>query len=267
VFICRRGYNSGTQISAEMFLTDANCAPGTYKVKDYTLASCATTTSFTATMAKNDGCGWVQAQSVAKATFFASGTGDLLDCLVGHDAAGHFAIGYASIDNLSAADQGTAKRQDFRYIKVDGIVPSIENAAAGKYTFVSQSFWYAPPATVGWAAINASGQGAADLLAVITNKATGTAANNGIGTIGSVAGVNAASKMAAQGFDGGVLVIPGNNGAVPPVGSTTLTGFANSPVSTITKLGNNGTDTNNCARPMSSQSASETTAGWPVYAQ
>ena len=38
----------------------------------------------------------------------------------------------ASIDNLSAADQSTAKRQDFRYIKVDGIVPSIENAAAGK---------------------------------------------------------------------------------------------------------------------------------------
>jgi hypothetical protein len=270
MYICRRGYNSGTQISAEIYLDDKNCATGVYGVSDYISGTCVATNAANLTTAKNDGCAWIQSSGTLSAqnVWFASGTGDLLDCLAGHDAAGQFAIGFASIDNLSGAEQTTVKRQDFRYIKVDGEVPSIENAAAGKYTFVAQSFWYAPPDTAAWSAGLASGTGALDLKKLITNKPTLalTAANNGIGTVSSVVGVNGASVLTTQGFNGGVLVIPGTNGAKANVSTVNATGFASNPVSSVTKLANDGATTSNCARPMPATNATETTAGWPAYA-
>lgn len=250
VYICRRGRNSGTQMASEIFFNDTNCASGAYPFKAITGGQCAT--------ALTDGCSWTQANVTSKGVFAGNGTGDLLDCLTGHDAAGHFAIGFASIDNLSASDQSTAGRKDFRYIKVDGVVPSIENAASGKYSFLAQSFWYTAPSSAAWSAANASGAVADALVTVMTANTT-----QALGTIGSVAGVNAASKMAGQGFNGGVLVIPGVNSAVPVTGASTA--FASTPVSTVTKTSASGS-TNNCVRPLTYLGASETTAGSPTWA-
>lgn len=250
VYICRRGRNSGTEVASEIYFNDANCAAGAYPFKAISSGTCATATT--------DGCTWSQAWVSSKSVFAGNGTGDLLDCLNGHDAAGLFAIGFASVDNLSGSDQSTANRRDFRYIKVNGVVPSIENAAAGKYAYLAQSFWYAPPSSVAWSAANASGAVANALVTVMTTNST-----QALGTIGSVAGVNAASKMADQGFDGGVLVIPGNNGAAPVTGASTA--FASTPVSTVTKTSSSST-TNNCVRPVTYNLASETTAGSPTWA-
>jgi len=254
VYICRRGANSGTQKSAEIFFNDYNCGNGVYPMRSITApATTGCTTSTT------DGCSWVQSSSAAKAVFAGNGTGDLLDCLTGHDAAGHFAIGFASVDNLSGAKQSTTNRQDFRYIKVDGEVPSIENAAAGRYGFVAQSFWYAPPSGASNDPATELKTVAAALLTVMTTNST-----QSLGTVGSVAGVNAASDMAGSGlgyqnFHGGVLAIPGVNSAAPSAGSVAAI-YSTNPVSGVTKTSSGGS-TNNCIRPQYLGTASESTAG------
>ena len=69
----------------------------------------------------------------------------------------------------------------------------------------------------------------------------------GIGSLGSVVGVNAASKMVTQGFDGGVLVIPSATN-LPNNATSSSTAFASNPVSAITKAPSGST--NNCVRPV-----------------
>jgi hypothetical protein len=252
VYICRRGANSGSEKSAEVYVNDFGCGAGTYAFQAPSVPAVCTTSA-------TDGCGWTQATAVSKLVFPGNGTGDLLDCINGHDSAGHFAIGFASTDNLSGSSQSNAKRTDFRYIRVDGIVPSIENAAAGKYPFVSQSFWYAPPQAQTWSALNGSGAVADAMLTVITTNTT-----QAIGTVGSVVGVNAASVNVAQGFDGGVLVIPGTNGSVPSAANATAATFATNPVSAVWKT--QGSSTNNCVRAMQYPAATEVAAdGNPAW--
>jgi len=230
IYVCRRGHNSGTQISAEIYFNDYNCGTNTYPISNPSLGECSTEST--------DGCSWVQSSYASKTVFAGNGTGDLLDCLQGQDQAGHFAVGYASVDNGSGGDQSTTTRKDFRYVKLDDVVPSIENAAAGRYKFVAQSFWYAPPATASNAAT-----GIAATIATVLENTNGT--NDGIGSVGSVAGVASASHWTTQGFDGGVLVIPGNNGAAPSSASATQATFLANPVSMYWKT--KGT-TNNCVR-------------------
>ena len=252
LFICRRGNNSGSEKSAEVFFNDFGCAQNTYPFASPSVpALCATSAT--------DGCGWTQATGIGKLVFAGNGTGDLLDCLNGQDAAGHFAIGFASTDNLSGSAQSNVKRTDFRYIRVDGVVPSIENAASGKYPFVSQSFWYAAPKTSSWSALLASGAVADAMLTVITTNTT-----ESIGSVGSVVGVNGASVNTGQGIDGGVLAIPGVNGATPSAASATPATFAANPVSAVYKT--QGSTTNNCVRALQYPTAADVAAdGNPAW--
>jgi hypothetical protein len=239
--VCRRGLNSGTEKATEIFFNDYNCAFNAVPFTNYTNNADVSGTSIanTCATAATDGCSWSTTYSNTNSLVFpGNGTGDLLDCLVGQDQVGHLAIGFASVDNLSGADQSKTTRQDFRYIRVDGVVPSIENAAAGKYQYLAQSFWYAPPTTATWSA-TAAGANAATLVTYLTS------ATQGVGSKGSVLGVNAASKMVTQGFDGGLLIIP--SGTNTPNSNGTLTAdFAANPVSAVTKA---TTATNNCIRP------------------
>ncbi len=252
VYICRRGANSGSEVSAEIFLNDYHCGAGTNPFATISTLQCTT--------AATDGCAWTQASSYTKVVFAGNGTGDLIDCLNGHDSAGHFAIGFASTDNLSGASQSKASRRDFRYIKVDDVVPSIENAAAGKYQFVAQSLWYTPPS----GAVNDPATEGKAIAAALVGQMAGSA-TQGVGTVGSAIGVNGASVNSAQGFDGGVLVIPGQNGAVPTSASDTTTHpFSANPVSAVWKTG--GATTNNCVRttyyPTAPTSAVDGAAVW-----
>jgi hypothetical protein len=247
VYICRRGDTSGSEKAAEIFFNDQNCGFATGQILGTATNSTAICTSGTTT----DGCSWTAgtAYQTGVYSFTGSGTGDLIDCLVGQDNAGHFAIGFASVDNLPGVSNSTSTttRRDFRYIRVDGVAPSIENAAAGKYQFIAESVYYVPTTQ-----LNPVSGVAASLLSLFTSGA------QGIGSVNSVSAINAALGNAtnSQGFNSGALVIPkpGASGTAtgnlsPVAVNATTTQFAASPISTIVKQA--GGSTNNCIRAQS----------------
>ncbi len=267
VYICRRGTTSGTEKATEWFYNDIGCA--SLAPYAFLSASSAITTTLCATVA-TDGCSWTSAIAALNPVVFpGNGTGDLLDCLVGNDQAGHFAVGFASIDNAPggpSGQQSKTARQNWRYIRIDGTVPSIENTAAGKYDYFAQSFAYAAPTTVTWAA---TGNAATLLKAITTGNGTGPIS---IGSPAAVAAVNSGKKWAIDVaktvslFNGGALVIPGTtNGAVvaaPNAANATVAAFAANPVSTVFKA--KAGAVNNCLRPIVYSTGTQ--VGTPAYA-
>ncbi len=240
VFVCRRGATSGTELSTEIFFNDKNCGFNQLSFTTTDDNANPEIIQLACTTYDTDGCSWLTTygSDTNTKTFPGNGGGDLIDCLNGHDKTGHLAIGFASVDNLTGADQSNTTRRDFRYIKVDGVVPSIENAAAGRYQYISNAFWYAPPTGASWSATQ-SGAVAAQLVTYMTD------ATQGVGSKGTIAGVNAASQMAVQGFHGGVLVIPSASN-LPLAYSSTQSDFNASPISAMTKA---ISSSNNCIRP------------------
>lgn len=233
IYICRRGDTSGSEKAAEIFFDNQGCA---FNTAAFIAPATLNTTTICSSGTTTDGCAWASAYQTGVNVFTGGGTGDLLDCLVGQDNAGHFAIGFASVDNLSGSQNAKTTRNDFRYIRINGVIPSIEAAAAGKYPFIAESVYYYPTTQV-----NAPGAVASSLLSLMTGTA------QGVGTAGSVAAINAALINTTQGFNAGALVIPKTGGATPNSVTATNATFAANPVSTVVK--NAGTATNNCIRP------------------
>jgi hypothetical protein len=91
---------------------------------------------------------------------------------------------------------------DFRYIKVDGLLPSIENAASGRYPIFAQSVYTIPANS---AQSNSLSGGAALAL---QNAIIGV---HGIGYYKVVEAVNALDQWSSPNFHGGLLAIPSNS--------------------------------------------------------
>ncbi len=267
VYVCRRGSTSGTEKATEWFYDDTGCA--SVAPYGFLAASTSITTTLCATVS-TDGCSWTSSIAALNPLVFpGNGTGDLLDCLVGNDQAGHFAVGFASIDNAPgglSGQQSNTKRQNWRYIRIDGTAPSVENTAAGKWDYFAQSFAYAAPSSATWAATG----NALLLLTAITKGGGATPVS--IGSPAAVAAVNAGKKWMSDAaktvslFDGGALVIPGTlNGlvtAAPNPASAAVATFATNPVSTVFK--SKAATVNNCLRPI--VYSTTTTVGSPAYA-
>src|SRR5262249_32047279 len=129
IYVCQRGLSSGAERSAGVFFENEFCTVGT-RALDIRPATCST-----------DGCSWSPSFLAAK-NFAGAGTGDLLACLQAHDQAGQFAIGFASTLNGWGTFQSNSDRRDFRFTRVNGVAPSIENVAAGRYRWWVESVGY-----------------------------------------------------------------------------------------------------------------------------
>ncbi len=231
IFLCRRDINSGTQKTSEIVFGGNNCVGGNV--------------GFRSDGAGDPGSSWTQPASVATIpnTFSGASTGAVLNCLQGVDQLGGFAIGYASVDN-GWGSKGTTNAttgigtQDFRYVKVDGAVSSIENAASGKYKYWAQSSLYLPGAGGGHNKATGDALIVQNYLTGVTNVAAG---------IGSAAAIGAldVSNQWSNGpiWDGGVLAIPGNVGNATNAATATTTTFRGNPVNDYVKA--NGGN-NNC---------------------
>jgi len=239
VYFCRRDDYSGTERSDEIYFALQNCVPsGT--VNGFRNASAFTDQSGHAAN-QTFGNSWVNSDT-SVATFPASSTGNVLACLQGHDSVGHYAIGYASIDNSWGAQQSTSGRRDWRFIKVNNNVPSIENAAAGKWQVVAQSV-YALPSN------NAQGNYPTGTALTFAQFFTGTGGNNAtsFGKAATVAAVNAQDQWTAPALDGGLLSIPIAGVNTPNAASAALSTFQGNPVSDFAKV--SGSTLNNCQNP------------------
>jgi hypothetical protein len=205
IHICRRDDYSGTEKTMETALgglanNGGSCLSG---VNNWV----------SSTNSELLGSGW--ANSATSSTVYAnSSTGNLLKCLEANDAVGQFAIGYASVDNAWGTNGTPAQSSlaaDFRYIKVDGALPSIENAASGRYSIFAQSVYTIPANS---SQPNSLSGGAALAL---QNAITGT---HGLGYYKVVEAVNALDQWSNPTFHGGLLAIPSGAGTGPntPVG-------------------------------------------------
>jgi hypothetical protein len=142
VYVCRRGDESGTQASFAQFFLDERCGKGDEIFKLAVNSGC-----------QQNGCVWDSATYGADATFAGKGSGDVRNCLDGHNDIGnqaanpkvpdHYAVGilgteskYDTPNGLGGSTNAAAGTQAFRYIAIDGRVPNLENVAKGKYDFV-----------------------------------------------------------------------------------------------------------------------------------
>jgi hypothetical protein len=238
-YFCRRDDYSGTERADEIYYALQNCVPSG-SVNGFRTSS---TFTDSAGHANNQtfGNSWVNSDT-SVATFPASSTGNVLACLQGHDSVGHFAIGYASIDNPWGAQQSNSGRRDWRFIKVNDHVASVENAGSGKWQVIAQSI-YALPSN------NAQGNYPAGTALTFAQFFTGTGGNNAtsFGKAATVAAVNAQDQWTAPALDGGLLSIPIAGVNTPNAASAALSTFQSNPVSDFAKV--SGSTLNNCQNP------------------
>ena len=232
IFLCRRDNGSGTEKTSEIVFGNLVCSAGNV--------------AFRSAGAQDAlGASWTQPATIAAAanTFSGNGTGAVLNCLQGLDELGGYAIGFASVDNgwgsKGSTNAAGVGNQDFRYVKVDGVVPSIEDVASGLYHYWAQSSGYQPGPGAGHTN-RATGD-----AAVVLNYVTGvTVPNAGIGDASAIGALNTnAAWTNGPTWDGGIVGIPGNvgNAVNPPTAS--LATFRGNPVNDFVKA--NGGN-NNC---------------------
>jgi hypothetical protein len=250
IHICRRDDFSGTEKTMETYFGGlANNGGSCLSGVNPWVAS---------TNSELLGSGWANGDTTS--TVFAnSSTGNVLKCLEANDSVGQFAIGYASVDNpwgTNGTPAQSSLEADFRYIKVDGILPSIENAASGRYPIFAQSVYAIPSNTSQANSLKKSGANAQALA--LQTAITGV---HGIGYFKVVEAVNALDQWSTPSFHGGLLAIPsgvsgsfGPNTPVDPTASNAT--FFTSPVNLYYKT-TGGVDTtttpsniDNCQTPV-----------------
>jgi hypothetical protein len=237
IYICQRGQSSGTEQTSQVYFGDIGCTSGNNAFLAPTTATCSAS-----------GCGWSTSFN-SDISFAGSGTGDVLSCLQGHDSIGHFAIGIVGIENGWGTYQTNAARKDFRFIKINNVVPSFENVAADRYQYWAQSASYAPKA------------GRPNVAAGVAGGLASAAAQ--IGSAATVAALNNSFNYTAPAFDGGFLAIPGVGTNVPNASSVTALNFRSNPVNTY----NRGapTATNECQPPAMDSTAPDS-SDFPTWA-
>ncbi len=122
VNVCRRVAGSGTQASANAFLTGFPCN---------TVAGAVPLTNADSSVPNTNAVANVGTTGNLF-VFEGSTTGNVTSCLAQAETAGAYAIGHVSRENNEA---GTS----WRHVRIDGVAPSRDNVKAGKYEYFFES--------------------------------------------------------------------------------------------------------------------------------
>ena len=163
LLVCRRANSSGSQRSVERLFFNQNCkaTPAVTFVKDDSVVNASSQPCL------DVGCSWSNttptgAGGVAENFIFqGTGTGDVESCMnwaagtfTGGGAAGAasvdagngiYAVGIASADR-TPDDTNTTSGKQYRYIKIDGVLPSVENVLAQKWQHTTENVVLTPTA-------------------------------------------------------------------------------------------------------------------------
>mgnify|MGYP000464332713 CR=1 FL=1 len=206
VYVCRRGNSSGTQASFESYFLNQRCVDGVAAFVEPTTTSCL-----------GSGCGWSPAFA-ADAVFAGSGSGDVRACLDARNDAGSWAISVLSTETT----YNNTDRQ-FRFIRVDGELPTLESVANGRYSFFTENVINRRNG-----ALNANQSTLVQYL--IAN----------LGQPSIIAGINTPFQANAHG-DGGVIAVPNFATIVPNASPVTQAAMRTNPVNSQLRNGNNCT--------------------------
>jgi hypothetical protein len=125
VYVCRRIATSGTQAAYEVHYLRARCESDAMPF-----------------LAPNDGSNLNTGGDVARlvriprpagSVFAGVGTADVRDCLDAHAQFNRWAVGLLSTENV-----GNNGNRKFRYVKVDGVAPTLLNAYLGRWPHVTE---------------------------------------------------------------------------------------------------------------------------------
>lgn len=134
LFICRREVSSGTQVSYQTFFLGQGCLKSIGgAVAQRTFVGATNTTQVWTSSSSAD-------QSVR--VWAGNGAGEVKKCMDARSAANQWAIGLLSTENPPG--DGT---DDWRYVKVDGVAPSLENTVRGRYQFFTENYLNNPGGT------------------------------------------------------------------------------------------------------------------------
>jgi hypothetical protein len=242
VYTCRRGDNSGTNVSADVYFLQNRCIGALNPMTAVTtsVANCGgLPAGGGAYTPENYGCKWA-AVNLADVTFGGTGGGDVASCLHAHSVAGQFAYGplgaTSKFDDPNglevAGDPGT---NHWRYIAINGAKPTVEGMANGTYDYAFDNV------------LNTNKTLAGTPLSVATflgNLFQSTTALEDIIVVQTNAGD-------ANYATGGLLDALNNAGVLqnaPIVTLAELQGTGGSPVSAFTFAPGGGV--NNCQRPL-----------------
>jgi hypothetical protein len=163
LLICRRANSSGSQKSVERLFFNQNCkaTPAQTFVTDSTVvngsgqACLDVGCTWANTVAGVGGQSPVGAGGVAENFIFqGTATGDVESCMnwatggfVG-GSDGVYAVGIASGDRTPNDTASTTGKQ-FRYIKIDGVLPSVDNVVSGKWQYTTENVVLTPTSIQG----------------------------------------------------------------------------------------------------------------------
>jgi hypothetical protein len=193
VYLARRVSTSGTEKSAEVYWGFQNCNSTVSTIPGGSTDTTACSTGGTLTP-----------------VFEGSGSGNVLTCLNNHNAQGRYAIGILSMEFVPAlpVTTGTATTTGvgWRWIKVEGVAPTLINAVNGTYDFVFEASCNVRPTYLGTRPAN---------TALFVN---------------TVCGPNAATPGQFSNAD---VIQAVNAGFVQSFGETGLLGLASNPANTV----------------------------------
>lgn len=228
ITICRRGDSSGTQKSFETFLLGEGCGSQHQFV------------SATNTACEAPGCAYTAGNT--DRVFAGTGSSDVTACLNDKTGQDRYAVGILSLESTNFNDTN----QRWRFVKLDGVFPSLENVVKGEYNFFVESACNRPSG----ASPNAL---SAIQSALASGGVNGTTATGVCGAIrGDVVSVNPSGSFA---WLLGTLAVPSTNNSAPAAPVTTAAVTAN-PTNSQTKGATYGASVNNCNVPWSSSRTS-----------
>lgn len=131
VNVCRRNIGSGTQASFNIEFLNAGCGTGvaTYEVVGQTTGAANSTNNTSPALAESGTLGWVNNSGSSTVE---TCLGTTVESTVGGTAYG---IGVLSREN-TPTPTGLGIDKGYRFVKLDGIAPTRDNAKVGKYPFV-----------------------------------------------------------------------------------------------------------------------------------
>lgn len=249
VYLCRRGDNSGTNVSADVYFLHNRCS---YTPSSGNLSPVATpmlkVTSGVSTpctglpsgqTAENNGCTWAAA-NIADTVFGGAATGDVVSCLNAHSvgnttfAFGHLGATSKFDDPLGIEATGEPGTSHFRYIAIGGAKPTVVGMANGTYDYAMDNVENL------WTGLSGNPLAVGNFLGTLFQSTTAL-------TDILVAQPNAqnSSKVADANFITGGLVDAFNAGSLnaPPVTAAAVTA---NPASAFTYFATGGV--NNCQR-------------------
>jgi hypothetical protein len=140
VFTCRRGDNSGTNVSADTYFLKNRCETASPPMVQVTTVAGNCTGLAAGQTPENNGCTW-NAVNLADAVFGGAAGGDVASCLDAHARNGDYAFGHLGAtskfdDPNGATGAGTeAGTNHWRYIAIGGNKPTVEAMANGNYDY------------------------------------------------------------------------------------------------------------------------------------